>query len=93
MMNFLKRILGTNKAWWVEIKTDGPTCTYFFGPFEVEAEAEAAKAGYVEDLEGENAQNIRVALRHCKAPDALTVFDYASDSTPPVGMPAFSGQP
>lgn len=96
MKNIFSRIfgsiLGLDKSWWVEIKTDAPTCTYYFGPFEVETEAEMAKKGYIEDLEQEQAQNIRATLLNCKQPDLLTVFDYASDTTPPLGMPAYSGQ-
>lgn len=61
-------------AWWVEIKTDQPRCTYYFGPFASSTEAEDARPGYVEDLEKENAQGIRVSIRRGK-PDQLTIFD------------------
>jgi hypothetical protein len=60
-------------GWWVEIVTESPPCTYYFGPFVLVIGAHAAKAGYVEDLEKEGAQGIRVSVKRCK-PEALTVF-------------------
>jgi Domain of unknown function (DUF1816) len=61
-------------AWWVEIMTQNPRCTYYFGPFTSYQEAADAKGGYIEDLEGEGAQGISVAIKRCK-PDELTVYD------------------
>lgn len=61
-------------AWWVEISTDLPRCTYYFGPFLGVKLAEAAKAGYVEDLEQEGAKGIKVEVKQCK-PTQLTVAD------------------
>ncbi|KAI9129252.1 DUF1816 domain-containing protein [Acaryochloris sp. CCMEE 5410] len=55
-------------AWWVEIKTLSPICTYFFGPFLIRKEAEAALFGYVEDLEAEQAQNIVAHIQRCHPP-------------------------
>jgi Domain of unknown function (DUF1816) len=60
------------QAWWVEITTDRPPCTYYFGPFTTAVEADAAKSGYVEDLESESAQGIQVAIKRCK-PVQLTI--------------------
>jgi hypothetical protein len=62
------------QAWWVEITTERPHCTYYFGPFTTAVEADAAKAGYVEDLETESAQGIQVAIKRCK-PVQMTI-DY-----------------
>ena len=59
-------------AWWVEIKTDKPQCTYYFGPFADANSAEASKPGYVEDLEKEGAQGIQVNIKRCK-PENLTI--------------------
>lgn len=59
-------------AWWVKIATSSPQCIYFFGPFLSQKEAEAALPGYVEDLEGEQAQGIKVTVERCK-PTQLTV--------------------
>ena len=66
-------------AWWVEIKTETPTCTYYFGPFLTTKAAEAAKAGYIADLEQENAQGISVLIKRCK-PTKLTVSDDLGES-------------
>lgn len=62
------------QAWWVEISTARPHCTYYFGPFASAVEADEAKVGYVEDLEGESAQGIQVAIKRCK-PTQMTI-DY-----------------
>ena len=61
-------------AWWVEISTDLPRCTYYFGPFLDIKLAEAAKTGYIEDLEQEGAQGIKVQVKRCK-PAQLTVAE------------------
>ncbi|WP_035991123.1 DUF1816 domain-containing protein [Leptolyngbya sp. KIOST-1] len=96
MNNFLGRflagILGQSKDWWVEIKTSQPTCTYYFGPFDSESEAYAAKGGYIEDLEQEGAQNIQVNVQLCSRPEQLTI---TSEWDAPLGefpTPAFSGR-
>lgn len=59
-------------AWWVEVKTETPDCTYYFGPFGEAKAAEDSKAGYVADLEQEGAQGITVSVKRCK-PANLTV--------------------
>jgi hypothetical protein len=61
-------------AWWVEVKTDFPRCTYYFGPFASSGDAEAHQSGYVEDLAQEGAQGIRLSIKRCK-PTNLTVYD------------------
>ena len=61
-------------AWWVEIVTQSPRCTYYFGPFLSVKEANAAKAGYLEDIEQEAAQGIFVIVQRCK-PSDLTISD------------------
>lgn len=61
-------------AWWVEIVTHNPRCTYYFGPFLSSKEADAAKSGYVEDLEQEGAQGIVVKIQRCK-PENLTIAE------------------
>ncbi|UBF28038.1 DUF1816 domain-containing protein [Kovacikia minuta CCNUW1] len=61
-------------AWWVEVKTETPRCTYYFGPFPKANLAEISKAGYVADLEQEGAQGIAVSVKRCK-PAKLTVSD------------------
>ena len=59
-------------AWWVEVSTENPDYTYYFGPFSGQDEAEAAKGGYVQDLEQEGAQNIQATVKRTK-PNRLTV--------------------
>ncbi|HBE16837.1 MAG TPA: hypothetical protein DDW51_04275, partial [Cyanobacteria bacterium UBA11367] len=56
MLSKIVEFLGL--AFWVEIVTDNPKCTYYFGPFLSAQEAETAKGGYIEDLENEGAQGI-----------------------------------
>jgi hypothetical protein len=60
------------QAWWVEIFTAQPKCTYYFGPFATIREAQTAIEGYVNDLENESAQGIRTQVKRCK-PNLLTI--------------------
>jgi Domain of unknown function (DUF1816) len=61
------------QAWWIEIFTVQPKCTYYFGPFAGAEEAHVASKGFVEDLESECAQGIEVKIdRRCQ-PDLLTI--------------------
>ena len=75
-------------AWWVEVKTESPRCTYYFGPFLSLEEAEGEKSGYVEDLQKEGAQNIAVLVKRCK-PTKLTIFDDGGE-LPTKVSPSFS---
>jgi Domain of unknown function (DUF1816) len=62
------------QAWWIEIFTAQPKCTYYFGPFASAWEAEEASSGFVEDLEAESAQGIETKIdRHCQ-PELLTIL-------------------
>jgi Domain of unknown function (DUF1816) len=63
-------------AWWVEVTTENPKCTYYFGPFGSSTSASAHQSGYIQDLEAEGAQNIQAAVKRMK-PQALTVYDEA----------------
>jgi Domain of unknown function (DUF1816) len=74
-------------AWWVEVTTTSPRCTYYFGPFLNEAEAQTAKPGYLEDIEREGAQGMQVVVKRCK-PSTLTVCE----DSPPERIGRFSGQ-
>jgi Domain of unknown function (DUF1816) len=60
------------QAWWIEIFTAQPKCTYYFGPFINSKEAETAIDGYVEDLANESAQGIQAQVKRCK-PELLTI--------------------
>ena len=75
-------------AWWVEIVTQNPQCTYYFGPFVSQQEALDAKGGYIEDLEGEDAQGISVVIKRCK-PTELTIFDDLGEMIDPQASPAY----
>lgn len=61
-------------AWWVKIITSQPKCTYFFGPFGQAKEAEAAQKGYLEDLQQEGAEGIKVEIEWSQ-PRELTLAD------------------
>jgi hypothetical protein len=79
-------------AWWVEIITDSPNCTYYFGPYVSASEANASKPGFIEDLEQEGTKGIKVTVKRCK-PTQLTVFDEKTDTPAARNIsPAFSGQ-
>lgn len=62
-------------AYWLEITTEKPECTYYFGPFISREEAIAAQSGYLEDLANEGAENIRTSLRRRPTPGELTIYD------------------
>ncbi|WP_434686003.1 DUF1816 domain-containing protein [Pseudanabaena minima] len=77
--NIFTSILETfSLAVWIEIVTDSPHCTYYFGPFISEAEAESAKVGYIEDLEAEGSKGLAITIKRCK-PENLTVYDDSLD--------------
>lgn len=78
-------------AWWVEIVTQNPRCTYYFGPFLSSAEAQDAIKGYVEDLEMEGAQGLVVNVKKCK-PTNLTISDDVGERIERNIRPVFSGQ-
>ncbi|WP_193199235.1 DUF1816 domain-containing protein [Nostoc sp. MG11] len=59
--------------WWVEISTTVPRCTYYFGPFDSQKEAQLARSGYIEDLYQEEARDIVALVKQCQ-PDILTIY-------------------
>lgn len=61
-------------AWWVEIVTEHPTCTYYFGPFAGSEEARSFLPGYIEDLQQEGHEEIRTQVKYCQ-PEELTIFE------------------
>lgn len=92
MQEFLINLLDVlGLAWWVEVKTEMPRCTYYFGPFASAEDAEGQKPGYIEDLQGEGAQNISALVKRCK-PDRLTIVDEPEDRPGKVS-PSFSSPP
>ncbi|MEA5535753.1 DUF1816 domain-containing protein [Crocosphaera sp. XPORK-15E] len=83
MLNFL------GMAYWAEIITESPQCTYYFGPFSSKQEADEASTGYLEDLHNEGAQGVNVIVKRCK-PSNLTVFDDMEDYKPFSQVPSLS---
>jgi Domain of unknown function (DUF1816) len=61
------------QAWWIEIITEQPKCTYYFGPFADALEAKIATKGFVEDLESEFAQGIKPKIDRHSQPASLTI--------------------
>jgi len=59
-------------ALWIEIVTEQPRCTYYFGPFACAKSAQKAASGYIEDLKQESAQVIAVTLKRVQ-PRELTI--------------------
>lgn len=62
----------TDQAWWVEVTTRQPNCTYYFGPFANSQEAQQSQAGYVQDLRQEGPQEITAEVKWCQ-PQQLTI--------------------
>ena len=60
-------------AWWIEIVTDNPYCTYYFGPFSSEKQAQLSYSGYIEDLKQEEAQILTINIKRCQ-PKELTIY-------------------
>ncbi|NJK35218.1 MAG: DUF1816 domain-containing protein [Oscillatoriales cyanobacterium SM2_2_1] len=75
LTSFLEKI---GRAAWIEIVTEHPRCTYYFGPFFDESEAAAAQDGFVEDLESEGATGIVCVIKRCN-PEELTIYDEIAD--------------
>ncbi|MEH2023076.1 DUF1816 domain-containing protein [Nostoc sp.] len=78
-------------AWWVEIVTQNPRCTYYFGPFLSSSDARLSSIGYIEDLEIEGAQGISVDVKRCK-PNTLTIAEDLGERFDRKVQPAFGGQ-
>lgn len=60
--------------WWVKIDTQFPKCIYYFGPFDSAQEAEKYHGEYLQDLQQEGAQGIKIKIQQCQ-PQKLTIFD------------------
>jgi Domain of unknown function (DUF1816) len=69
--DFLEKI---GRAWWIEMITQAPNCTYYFGPFMSPKTALFAQSGYIEDLEREASQIIAINIKRCQ-PQELTIFE------------------
>lgn len=62
------------EKWWVEIITNFPRCTYYFGPFDSDKEALIHTPGYIEDLESEGAKRVSLIIKRCQ-PSQLTIYE------------------
>jgi hypothetical protein len=60
--------------WWIKIQTTVPQCTYYFGPFDSDEEAQTYEAGYLEDLTMEQAEGILTDIERTQ-PQVLTIFE------------------
>jgi len=61
-------------AWWIEIVTANPCCTYYFGPFVSEKQAKLFQSGYIEYLQQEEAQILAVNIKRSQ-PEDLTICE------------------
>lgn len=74
MKYFIEQLIGLfRKSWWLKISTVAPSCEYYFGPFGSENEALQEQPGYLEDIEQEGSQVLKVLVTHQKTPAQLTV--------------------
>ncbi|PZO55875.1 MAG: hypothetical protein DCF15_09745 [Phormidesmis priestleyi] len=74
MKNFFSSLFGLfSNPSWVKITTAEPNCIYYFGPFDTQREAAQAKAGYIEDLQQEGAQQIQSMIEQIAEPKELTI--------------------
>ncbi len=62
------------KPWWIEIKTQTPRCTYYFGPFNSFREAQRHQPGYIKDLLEEKPLGVSVKLTQTQ-PTLLTIIE------------------
>jgi hypothetical protein len=79
------------QAWWIEVSTTQPRCTYYFGPFADVKEAESAVKGHIEDLESESAKGIQAIVKRCK-PERLTIDHDMGENRDRERATALSGQ-
>jgi hypothetical protein len=66
------RVGQSSLSWWVEINTSVPLCTYYFGPFDSQAEARDSRTGYVDDLYHEGVRDVIALVKRCQ-PRRLTI--------------------
>jgi len=49
-------------AWWLEVETQEPICTYYFGPFDRLEDALSSQGQYSEKLLNEGGKGISVQI-------------------------------
>lgn len=60
--------------YWIEIKTENPICTYYFGHFDHPLAAKLMQQGYIDDLIDEDAIVVSVKIKQCQL-DKLTIVE------------------
>lgn len=65
--------------YWVEIETDNPSCTYYFGHFAHPLAAKLMQHGYIKDLHDEQAIVASVKIKRCQ-PEQLTIVGKEKNS-------------
>ena len=78
-LNLTKFFRNIVQQYWIEVTTAQPICTYYFDPFFTCKEANFAQSGFIEDLETENAEIIKVEIQRCK-PNKLTIIEQLNDN-------------
>lgn len=62
---------GRGRQWWVEVDTDSPQHTYYFGPYDTKDEASNNTNAYITDLEKKGAKNISIHIKQGRQPSQL----------------------
>ena len=57
--------------WWVEVDTDSPKRTYYFGPYDSRQQASDKSNGYIRDLEKKGAKKISINIKQVRQPTQL----------------------
>lgn len=78
-------------ALWIEIVTEQPGCTYYFGPFARAKSAQKAVSGYIEDLKEESAQVIAVTFKRVQPRELTIESDQLRENFESQLSPAISG--
>ncbi len=71
VVSFLEKL---GLAWWVEIVTHNPSCTYYFGPFVTAKNAKFSQLGYIEDIATEGSHISSIDIKQCQ-PKLLTITE------------------
>ncbi|MEG4091113.1 DUF1816 domain-containing protein [Microcoleus sp. Pol12B4] len=61
--------------WWVEVETDSPKRTYYFGPYDSRQEASNSSNRYIRDLENKGAKKISINIKQGSQPTHLTASE------------------
>ena len=78
-------------ALWIEIVTEQPQCTYYFGSFACAKSAQKAVSGYIEDLKQESAQVITVTFKRVQPRELTIESDESRENFESQLSPAISG--